>query len=299
MIVLHLTSCPIGLRGDLTKWLMEISAGVFVGRVSARIREKLWERVRLLCKNGRAIMVYSAANEQGLNFRIHGDTWEPIDFDGLKLMLRPSASRLKQTHTPKTGFSNAAKYRKAKQTQHQKSDVSLNRDSKSYVVLDIETTGLNPQTDEIIEIGVIKIKDGQKVDTFNTLVFTEKSISSKITEITGITQAQIDTSGIPLSEALAETVVFIGSLPIVCHNANFDNSFVKAACQNQNIQYNPKIIDTLDLARKIIKGLPNYKLQTLAKHLSIHQSNPHRSISDCETTWQLYEKLINLQQDQK
>lgn len=90
MIVLVLTACPAGLRGFLTRWLMEISAGVFVGKVNARVRELLWERVVEMIGNGRAIMVRSVRSEQGLDVRVHGHHWEPIDIDGLTLMLRPA-----------------------------------------------------------------------------------------------------------------------------------------------------------------------------------------------------------------
>lgn len=95
MIVITLTDCPIALRGDLTKWLLEINTGVFVGRVSARVRENIWERVKKYIKNGRATMVYNAANEQGLDFKVCNSEWEPIDFDGVKLILRPSPSRIR------------------------------------------------------------------------------------------------------------------------------------------------------------------------------------------------------------
>lgn len=96
MIVVHLTACPPALRGDMTKWLFEIATGVYVGDVSARVRDNLWDRIKLSCKLGRAVMVYNTNTEQGLDFRVFGDTWEPIDFDGLKLMLRPSPSRIAQ-----------------------------------------------------------------------------------------------------------------------------------------------------------------------------------------------------------
>ena len=70
MIVLVVTACPAGLRGDLSKWLIELTPGVFVGRPSARIRDLLWERTVELCKDGRALLVYSAANEQGLELSL-------------------------------------------------------------------------------------------------------------------------------------------------------------------------------------------------------------------------------------
>ena len=118
MIVLHLNNCPAGLRGDLTKWLFEIASGVFIGQVTTRVRDELWLHVIENCKNGSAVIVYNTNNEQRLDFRVHGETWEPIDFDGIKLMLRPSASRLRTTRentsiNKKNGFSNASKYRNA------------------------------------------------------------------------------------------------------------------------------------------------------------------------------------------
>lgn len=92
MIVLVLTACPPGLRGFLTRWLMEISAGVFVGKVNGRIREQLWERVIEMIGPGRAILVRSVRSEQGLDVRVYGHHWEPIDIDGITLMLRPAPS---------------------------------------------------------------------------------------------------------------------------------------------------------------------------------------------------------------
>lgn len=90
MVVLVLTACPTGLRGFLTRWLIEISAGVFVGRVSARVRDQLWMRVEEMAKDGRAIMVHSADTEQGLDFKVLRHDWEPTDLDGLRVMLRPA-----------------------------------------------------------------------------------------------------------------------------------------------------------------------------------------------------------------
>lgn len=90
MVVLVLTACPAGLRGHLTRWLLEISPGVFVGTVTLRVRELMWLRVLELCKDGRAIMVYPASNEQGMEYRFHRHDWEPVNFDGIWLMRRPS-----------------------------------------------------------------------------------------------------------------------------------------------------------------------------------------------------------------
>lgn len=88
-MVLVLTAAPAGLRGELTRWLMEIDSGVFVGNPSRRIREELWERVQEGIKEGRALLVYQAPGEQRLQVQTHRHHWEPTDFDGLTLMRRP------------------------------------------------------------------------------------------------------------------------------------------------------------------------------------------------------------------
>ena len=90
MPVIVIAACPLGLRGHLTRWLLEISAGVFVGRISARVGDLLWQRTVEMVKTGRAIMVFTANNEQGLDFKVHKHDWIPIDVEGVTLMLRPN-----------------------------------------------------------------------------------------------------------------------------------------------------------------------------------------------------------------
>ena len=111
MITLVLTACPPGLRGDLTKWLMEVSPGVFVGRPSARVRDELWIRVIELCQDGKALLVYSMNNEQGLEFRTHNHDWVPVDSDGVTLIHRPAE---KKEPTRRVGWSNARVMRRAR-----------------------------------------------------------------------------------------------------------------------------------------------------------------------------------------
>lgn len=90
MTVLVVTACPAGLRGHLTRWLLEISAGVFVGDIPTRVRDLLWVRVLEMVRDGRAIMVYNADTEQGYAFQVHRHDWEPVDVEGVTLMLRPA-----------------------------------------------------------------------------------------------------------------------------------------------------------------------------------------------------------------
>ena len=116
MTVIVVAACPVGLRGHLTRWLLEISPGVFVGKITARVRELMWIRVIEMVNTGRAIMVYNANNEQGLAFKVHGHEWIPTDFEGINLMLRPTPPPEPDPATSETrtgrGWSNASKRRR-------------------------------------------------------------------------------------------------------------------------------------------------------------------------------------------
>jgi CRISPR-associated protein Cas2 len=122
MLVITLDSCPNRLRGDLTKWLLEINQGVYVGQVNAKVRDELWERVVANVKRGRATMTFSSNNEQHLEFRVHNSNWEVVDYDGINLILHPSVKRIQQnlqsktSTAPKLGFSKAAQRRIHKKT---------------------------------------------------------------------------------------------------------------------------------------------------------------------------------------
>lgn len=119
MMVLVLSAVPEGLRGHVTRWLMEVSAGIYVGHVSPRVRDRLWDIVQDTMGSGRATMVFSARNEQGLEFRVLGDPWEPVDFEGLTLMIRPSASDHGDDKA-RPGMSRFQRYRRAR-GQHPRS----------------------------------------------------------------------------------------------------------------------------------------------------------------------------------
>ncbi|WP_100447751.1 type I-E CRISPR-associated endoribonuclease Cas2e [Glycomyces xiaoerkulensis] len=110
MTVIVLTACPVSLRGHLTQWLLEISAGVFVGKVSKRVRVRLWDKVQELAGPGRALLVYSSRGEQGLSFEVHDHHWETVDLDGLTLIKRPAEK--KSTAKRQPGWSNASKRRR-------------------------------------------------------------------------------------------------------------------------------------------------------------------------------------------
>ncbi len=118
MVIIVLAACPTGLRGHLTRWMLEISPGVFVGTPSQRVRELMWERVVDMAKDGRALMVHSSPNEQRLEFRVHKHDWEPVDVDGVWLIRRPavtgSAPGMRQ------GWSRASRARRARRSSGSK-----------------------------------------------------------------------------------------------------------------------------------------------------------------------------------
>lgn len=110
MVVIVLTAVPAGLRGFLTRWLLEIAPGVFVGRVSQRIRTALWFRIVEMSNDGRAIMVFAADNEQRFDFRVHRHDWAIDNLDGVNLIRRPATG---EAHNPmRRGWSKAARFRR-------------------------------------------------------------------------------------------------------------------------------------------------------------------------------------------
>ncbi len=112
MTVIVLTHCPVGLRGFLTRWLMEISPGVFIGGPSARIRAALWEEVQQYAGNGRALLAYNTNNEQGFTFQTYDHKWHPVDHEGLTLIRRPNDHAATSPAIPSRGWSKASKRRR-------------------------------------------------------------------------------------------------------------------------------------------------------------------------------------------
>lgn len=107
MMVLIVTAVPAGLRGELTRWLLEVDSGVFVGNPSQRIREDLWEKVIAGVKDGRALLIYRARGEQKMRVETHRHHWTPVDLDGLTLMRRPHPHDGKAPAQRRTGWSMA------------------------------------------------------------------------------------------------------------------------------------------------------------------------------------------------
>ena len=151
-----------------------------------------------------------------------------------------------------------------------------------YIVFDIETSGLNPHKDKIIEIGAIKYINNEKVDEFSYLIDPEINISEIITRVTGLTDKDLKGQK-KIDEVLPMFLNFIKDYPIIGHNVRFDYDFIEANINKLNLNHlKNKIIDTLFLSRITIYDSENHKLETLKKYLKLDY-NSHRAVDDCKT----------------
>ena len=173
---------------------------------------------------------------------------------------------------------------------------NLNIDSK-FVVFDIETTGLSPRTDDIIEIGAVKVENRKVIDSFSTFVHIDRNLPAKIIELTSITDDMLQ--GQPeITSALSDFIDFVGDSALVAHNASFDVSFIKnKMLVNFNESYDPSVLDTLELSKALIKDVKNHRLNTLTKKLGIRLENHHRAVDDANATAQLFIYLMNILND--
>ena len=156
-----------------------------------------------------------------------------------------------------------------------------------WVAIDLETTGLSPNEDAIIELGAVKFRGERKIDSFETLVNPGRRLSSFIKRLTGITQAEVDRAD-PISAVAASFARFVGSLPVVGHNLPFDLGFLDAV----GVTLSNTRCDTWDMAFVLMPGAGEYSLQGLAASLGIGHSRPHRAASDASATHGVFLKLL-------
>ena len=154
----------------------------------------------------------------------------------------------------------------------------------NYVVMDFETTGYDREWDEIIEIGALKIIDGNVVDSFSSLVKPSVPIDGFITDLTGITNEMLETAP-TIDKVMPLFLDFIADSIIVGHNVTFDLSFLRNYSEKE---IEPDYIDTLRLSRKLFKDMQHHRLSDMAERLGIPRNREHRSIDDCETTLKLF-----------
>jgi DNA polymerase-3 subunit epsilon len=151
-----------------------------------------------------------------------------------------------------------------------------------FIVADIETTGLSPEIDEVLEFAALSVTpEGGISDEFSTLVRVSRPVPDEITRLTGITQNAINDQGRPLPDAMKAFAAFVGVHPIFVHNAPFDRGFIKKAASLTNVEFVNQIHDTLPLARQAWPSLGTYKLATLAQHVG-GAVPTHRALADAK-----------------
>ena len=160
---------------------------------------------------------------------------------------------------------------------------------EDYICLDLETTGLNPKTDKIIEIGAVKVRNGIIIDSFETFVAPERKLEQRITELTGITDKMLENAP-SKEEIISKFLEFAEEDVLLGHSVLFDYSFIKRAAVNCRLTFERKGIDTLKIARKYLPDLESRSLGSLCPHYGIAHC-AHRAMADAVATVSLYKKL--------
>ena len=169
----------------------------------------------------------------------------------------------------------------------------INKYTSNYVIFDLETTGISPNYDEVIEISALKVKGGEVVDEFNTLVNPGRKIPFGATKVNGITNAMVAEAP-AFSHVLAEFLDFAEGLVLVGHNiARFDMKFIWRDAE----QYFGEIpqnnyVDTLQVARKHLPKMEHHRLVDLAEHYGISSEGAHRALNDCYMNQKVYECMV-------
>lgn len=162
---------------------------------------------------------------------------------------------------------------------------------RSYVAIDLETTGLNPKSSRILEIGAIKVIEGQIQEIYKTFVKPEMRIPMRVQELTGITNEMAD-KGKKSEDAVVELIDFCEDYPLLGHNLLFDYSFVKKYATNLKLKFEKHGIDTLKIARKALPHLESRSLEYLCEYYKIEHEEKHRAYCDAKAASHLYEYFL-------
>ncbi len=163
----------------------------------------------------------------------------------------------------------------------------------NFVVFDIETTGFSPISNRIIEIGAVRVEQGQIVDRFSTFVNPQVPIPFKIEQLTHINDGMVvDAETIEM--VLPKFLEFSKDAIMVAHNAGFDMSFIKENCKRLGIEQEFTSVDTVGMARMLLPGLNRFKLDTVAKALNVPLLSHHRAVDDAECTANIFVKFVEM-----
>jgi DNA polymerase III subunit epsilon len=163
----------------------------------------------------------------------------------------------------------------------------------TFVVVDLETTGLSPETDRITEIGAVKVRGGEVLGELQTLVHPGRSVPPSVTAVTGISDAMLRDAP-PLPAILPSLLGFLGDAVLVAHNATFDVSFLRAAvARHRGETFQPVVVDTARLARRLLRDeVRDRRLGTLARHLGSRVVPDHRALTDARATVDVLHGLL-------
>lgn len=163
---------------------------------------------------------------------------------------------------------------------------------KSYIAFDLETTGLNPQENEIIEIGALKVREGKVVDRFMEFIHPLSPISPAISELTGITNNMVATAR-SCEQVIPDFLDFCEDDVLIGHNVMFDYSFTKCSASKCGLPFEKNGLDTLKIARKVHKDFPSKSLGALCDYYHIENKSAHRAYHDALATAKLYQTLAH------
>lgn len=166
-----------------------------------------------------------------------------------------------------------------------------------YVVFDIETTGFSPERNNIIEIGAVKVENGEITEKFSTFVNPKEPIPFRITQLTTITDDMVEDAPY-ISEVLPSFLEFSSGCSLVAHNARFDVSFIRQKAKDLAIETDFTYLDTVAMARAMLPELGKFKLDNVAKALNVPLENHHRAVDDAGCTAQIFVKLIKRLKEQ-
>lgn len=290
--VITVKKAPASLRGDLTKWMQEIATGVYVGNFNTRVREELWKRVLDSIGSAEATMAYQARGELGYKFETVNADRLVVDYEGIPLILIPKNEdkKRKEEH----GFSKAAKFSKARKYSNKSSQ---NKKPIKIVALDLETDGLDPYKNRIIEIGAIK-KEGEKIEEFQKFIVHPEPLPEKIKNLTGLDEKMLKEKGEDPDKALKELVDFLGNFPILGFNLDFDMNFLNTALKENKLPpIKNKRYDLLKYAKREKMFLESYKLDKVLQAYGIGKKSPHRALEDARLTLELSEKIEKFKKD--
>lgn len=163
----------------------------------------------------------------------------------------------------------------------------------SYVVFDLETTGLSPNAHKIIEIGAVKVINGKIVDRFSKFVNPKVPAPFAIEELTKIRDDMLVNEP-EIAQILPEFMEFCEGSIMVAHNAEFDMGFIRKNCEDLGLACKFTVVDTVAMARYLLPSLNRFKLDTVAKELHISLENHHRAVDDAECTAEIFVKFIQM-----